>query len=250
MNKCRSISLALIGSSLLASTALATNTNPAMLAVGGTASVPVYGPGAGNFQAHPSATGLAWCAGQTCGTGQLSLLQIADDLDGSMLEIAGTTSLNPFGANDLTFAFAVGNEPPVASVELPGFSNWETDVQACDPDLSIPCPSTDSGANASRDMGGDITFAATSTAGLPTQTVSFLTVTDVYAVYTNAPISALAGDPSALVTFTDGSSDSFAALSLTPQSTGTVPEPSMLALLAAGLATLGFGMGLHRRSSR
>jgi hypothetical protein len=258
MNKSRSSSfraaavaaIASIGGSLLATAALATTMNPQPLAAGGSVSVPVYGSGAGNFESHPTGTGVAWCAGDTCGTGQLTLLQIADDLDGSFLEIAGTTNLNPFGADDLTFAFAIGNEPPVASVELPGFSNWSTDVQACDPNLSIPCPSTDSGANAARDTAGNITFSATSMAGLPTQTVSFLTVTDVYAVYTNAPVSALAGDPSALVTFTDGSSDSFSALSLTPQSTGTVPEPSMLALLAAGLASLGLGLGLRRRSMR
>jgi PEP-CTERM motif len=258
MNKSRSSSfrasaaaIASIGGSLLVTTALATTMNPQPLTAGGTVSVPVYGSSAGNHQSSPTGTGLAWCAGSSCGTGQLTLLEIASELDGSLLEIAGTTNLNPFGADDVTFAFAIGNEPPVASVELPGFSTWSTDVQGCDPNLSIPCPSTDSGANATRDLTGDITFSATAATGLPTQTVSFLNVTDVYAVYTNAPVSALAGDPDALVTFIDGSTESFAALSLTaPTTTGAVPEPSMLGLLAAGLATLGLGMGLRRRSSR
>jgi len=258
MNKSRSSSfgaaaaaaVASIGASLLATTALATTLNPQPLTAGGTVSVPVYGSGASNHQSSPTGTGLEWCAGSGCGTGQLTLLQIASDLDGSLVEIAGTTNLNPFGADDVTFAFAIGNESPIASVELPGFSTWSTDVQGCDPNLGIPCPSTDSGANATRDTMGDITFSATATTGLPTQTVSFLNVTDVYAVYTNAPASALAGDPSALVTFTDGFTESFSALSLTAPTTGTVPEPSMLSLLAAGLAALGLGMGLRRRSRR
>lgn len=238
--------IASIGGSLLVTTALATTINPQPLTAGGTVSVPVYGSSASNHQSSPTGTGLAWCAGQTCGTGQLTLYQIASDLDGSFLEIAGTTNLNPFGADDVTFAFAIGNEPPVSSVELSGFSTWSTDVQACDPNLSIPCPSSSSGANAGRDMTGDITFSATATTGLPTQTVSFLSVTDVYAIYTNAPISALT-DPSALLTFTDGDTQSFAALGLKPQTTG-VPEPSVLGLFAAGLAALGVGLGLRRRS--
>jgi hypothetical protein len=258
MNKSRSssfrasaaASVASLVGSLVAATALATSMNPQPLSsTSGSVSVPVWGTGASNYMS-PTGTGLAYCTNSSCGVGQLTLEQIASDLDGGIVEIAGTTNLNPFGADDLTFAFAVGNVSPIASVELPGFSTYSTDVQACDPNLAIPCPSTDSGGNATRDTLGDITFSATASTGLPTQTVSFLNVTDVYAIYTDAPISALI-DPSGTITYTDGSTASFDALGLTPpSSTGSVPEPSALALLAAGLATLGLGMSLHRRSRR
>jgi hypothetical protein len=40
----------------------------------------------------------------------------------------------------------------------------------------------------------------------------------------------------------------FSGLSLTGPSTGKVPEPSVLGLLAAGLASLGLAMSRRRRS--
>lgn len=256
MNKSRSSSLrasaaaaaTLIAGSLAAVPAQAVSLNPQPLAIGGgPVPVPVWGSTASNYTTSPTGTMLAYCDNGNCATGSLTAIQIADDLDGGFLEIAGTTNLNPFGANDLTFAFADGNTNALASVELPGFSTWSTDVQACDPNLGIPCPSTDSGANATRDTLGDITFSATATTGLPTQTVAFLNVTDVYAVYTNAPISDLI-DPTATITYVDGQTANFDALGLMPpSSTGSVPEPSVLALLAAGLASLWLGMSLRRR---
>jgi hypothetical protein len=258
MNKSRSsssrasaaASVASIVGSLLATTALATTPpNPQSLPPpsSGPVSVPVWGSGASNDMT-PTGTGLAYCTHSGCGTGQLTVDQIASDLDGGLLEIAGTTNLNPFGSDDLTFAFAAGNVSPIASVEFPGFGTYLADVQACDPNLAIPCPSTDSGTNATRDTLGNITFSATATTGLPTQTVAFLNVTDVYAIYTNAPVSALM-DPSGTITFTDGLTESFDSFGLTPPAS-TVPEPSVLALLAAGLATLWLGLSLRRRARR
>lgn len=252
MNKSRSSSfraaaaIVSVAGSLLATTALATTSNPLPLPAGsGPLSVPVWGTGASNYM-HPTGTMLAYCDNGNCAMGSLTLGQIADDLDGGFLEIAGTTNLNPFGADDLTFAFAAGNTSAISSVELPGFSTWSTDVQACDPNLAIPCPSSNSGANASRDTAGNVTFWATATTGLPTQTVAFLSVTDVYAIYTNAPVSDLM-DPMATLTYTDGSTATYDALSLMPPRS-TVPEPSILGLLAGGLATLGLVLSRRRRS--
>lgn len=258
MNKSRSSSfrasaaaaVALIAGSFLATSALATTMNPQPISPGmSSVGVPVYGSGASNFQTSPTGTGLAYCTSGGCAMGSLTLNQIGAALDGGFVEIAGTTNLNPFGSDDLTLAIVLGLDKPVASVELPGFSTWSTDLQACSPNLAIPCASTNSGANAARDSAGNITLLATSMTGLPTQDVDGLIITDVYAIYTNAPVSDLV-DPLLTVTFSDGSpAETFSALSLmAPASTGTVPEPSALALLAAGLAALWLGMGLRRRS--
>jgi hypothetical protein len=171
--------------------------------------------------------------------------------NGGFLEIAGTTNLNPFGSGDVTlaFAFAGGAADGVVSVVVPGVSTYMTDVQACDPSVSslLPCPPTGSGANAARDSAGNITFSATSAAGLPVNMLLVGDATDVYAIYTNAPASALI-DPMVTITYASGDVSTFAGLSLMPSS--TVPEPSALALLAAGLASLWLGVTLRRRAWR
>ena len=250
-------SVALMAGALLATPARADIGNPQSIAPGTTTpvSVPVYGSGDSNYQSKVTGTGLQYCFNTTCGTGSLTLLQIATDFDtgdGGLLEVAGTTNLNPGGSSVLTFAFALGgvDASDVASVTVPGLSTWDTDVQACTPNLALPCPSTDSGAAATRDTAGNITFWATdTTTGLPVNSVDGIAVTDVYGIFTNAPLDKLGADPMVVVTYTNGTTLDFSGLTLlAPSSTGTVPEPSMLALLAAGLAILGLGMGMRRRA--
>ncbi|HUN73309.1 MAG TPA: PEP-CTERM sorting domain-containing protein [Steroidobacteraceae bacterium] len=267
MNKSRSssfrasaaVAIASIGGSLLAATAFATPTNPASLSPGQSSlSVPLYGSSASNYSTAPTGHGLQYCVNGLCATGTVSTSDIIPLLsgDGGFLEIAGTTNLNPFGADDVTFAVAFGGDAAngVLSAVIPGLSTWATDVQACDPSVSalLPCPPTGSGATAARDSAGDVTFSATATTGLPVNQLLLGQATDVYAIYTNAPMGSLTLiDPTAVITYANGDVADFAALSLMPpSSTGTVPEPSVLGLLAAGLATLALGMGLRRRSSR
>jgi PEP-CTERM motif len=259
MNKSRSRSLkaatAIVGT-LIATSALATTIpNPAPLAAGGgPLDVPVWGTSASNYSTSPRGAALAYCVNGTCALGSLSKADLVPLLtgDGAFLEVAGTTTLNPFGSDDVTLAFAFtgGAASGVTSVELPGLSTFATDVQACDPSATalLPCPATSSGATATRNTAGDITFTATSASGLPTNVVDVVGVaTDVYAVYTDAPIKDLV-DPIVVVTYADGGSISYNALSLMSPSTGKVPEPSALSLLALGLASLGLGMILRRRA--
>jgi hypothetical protein len=243
---------ALIAGSLVATTALATSMNPAPLLAGQSGvSVPLWGAGAGNYTLTPKGDGLAYCINGVCSAGSLSKGAIVPLLtgDGGFLEIAGTTNLNPWGSSDVTLAFAfAGNAANgVVSVALPGFSTYSTDVQACDPSVSalLPCPPSGSGATAGRDSAGNITFSATSATGLPVNALLVGDATDVYAVYTDAPMSALV-DPNVTVTYANGGMSSFAGLSLMAPSTG-VPEPSSLGLLAAGLASLSLGLSLRRR---
>jgi hypothetical protein len=251
-------SLALAAGSLIAASAFATSMNPASLPPGSTSvTVPVWGSGASNYTTTPTGTGLAYCINGTCASGSLTRSDLAPLLTsgGAFLEVAGTTNLNPFGSNDVTFAFAFGGGAAqgVLSVNMPDFSTYLTDVQACDPSAGalLPCPSTDSGATAARDTSGNITFSATASTGLPINTVTvggfpIGVATDVYAIYTDAPISALI-DPTVTITYASGATSSFAGLGLTPLTPPAVPEPSALALLAAGLASLWLGMSLRRR---
>lgn len=260
----RASAAAAVVGSLLATTALATTLNPQSLpASSGPVSVPVWANTASNYTATPTGTGVAYCVDdETCVSGSLTKEDVVNmgliSGNGGWAEIVGTTNLNPFGSNDLTFAFALGGSAAndVVSVDLPGFSTYLTDVQACDPTAAggLPCPSSDSGANASRDSAGNITFTATAGTGLPVNTIEvdgipIGSATDIYAVYTNAPVSALSYDPSVLVTYESGSTAYFSGLSLTaPSSSSTVPEPSTLGLLAAGLAALSLGLSRRRRA--
>jgi PEP-CTERM motif len=243
--------ICLVAGSLLATTALAVPANPAPLAPGQTSvSVPLWGTTASNYTVTPMGTGLAYCISGTCSAGSLSGSAILPLLTGSgaFLEVAGTTNLNPFGSNDITLAFAFSGSAAdgVLSVALPGFSTYSTDVQACDPSVSalLPCPPSGSGANAARDSSGNITFSATANTGLPVNPLLVGDATDVYAIYTNAPISALI-DPTVTITYVTGGTSSFNGLSLMPPSS-SVPEPATLALLAAGLASLGLVFSLRR----
>jgi hypothetical protein len=213
--------------------------------------VPVWGTGASNYQTKPVGFGLAYCINGSCAAGTVGNVGALTVGSGGFLQIVGTTTLNPFGDTDLTFAFAFGGAAAsgITSVELPGFSGFQTDVQACDPtgETLLPCPASSSGATATRNAAGDITFTATSAAGLPTNVVDVVGVaTDVYGVYTDAPEKDLI-DPTVIVTYANGTSVSYNALSPTP-STGTAPEPSPLTLLAVGLGTLGLALILRRRA--
>lgn len=233
--------------------------NPAPLVANGSVSVPLFDSSATNWNDNPRIYVDAYCYSGGCSTsvtsGQavpLNVLAATLTGTGSFLEIAATTALNPFGSNDLAFGFLIGGNASngVSSVMLPGFGNYFTDVQSCSEGISvdgitIPCQGT--GISASRDGSGNITFSASST--FPTSSWTYLTYslqnTGGFAIYTDAPLSALV-DPSVTVTYSNGDTQEYAGLGL---STPSVPEPATLGLLSLGLAGLALAM-LRRRASR
>jgi hypothetical protein len=252
--------LALLGAG--SAMALIPASNPTPLSANSTVTVPAWSTSATNGHSNPQVFVAEYCYSAGCSNmvtaGQavpLSVMQTTLAGSGSFLEVAATTALNPFNPNDLSFGFLIGGTAAngVVSVTLPGFGNYATDVQSCNGGIAvdgvaIPCVGT--GISAQRDANGNITFSSAPDTAFPTSSWSFnsvpLTNTGAFAIYTDAPMSALI-DPTVTVTYSNGLQQQYAGLGLSAPSP-SVPEPASLGLLAAGLA--GIALASWRRRAR
>jgi PEP-CTERM motif len=248
------ISAAVLVGLMAAGTALAAGQNPLPLAPGGSGTVPVFGGGS-NDQTTLLAAVCGYFSGAACTTGtSVSALENTalsfsplNGTTGGFIEVAGTTALNPFGANDVAIAFIFGgtNSGDVNSATVSSLSGWNTDVQGCGPIFSSVGVS---GCSQNANLGaGSVTRTATpgnaiTFSNLPPTLLfeDILPYTDGYVIYTNAPTSALV-DPNNFSIVLDGGTLSYDGIGLTANTSGGggphgTPEPATLGLLALGLA--------------
>ena len=155
-------------------------------------------------------------------------------------EWAVNTNLNPSG---VVFAFAIttSSNPTTLGATLPGYANFMTAVESCDPFSAATTCGTDTGMAARNSGTGDtLTFSALGTTAVSPPVGSPIYASNLYGIFTNASGWT---DPSVTV-MVDGSSFTFEGIA--PKTSTGVPEPATFGLLALGL----LGTGLVRRNRK
>ena len=159
-------------------------------------------------------------------------------------EVAVRTSLNPGGVS-FGFDITASNTPTSLSAALPGFSNFTTAVESCDPFAlgnAGTCGAATGMVARSGGAGDLLTFSGIGTTPVSIPGGGTLALTNVYGIFTNAPSFT---DPTVTVN-DDGTMFSFRGLA--PAGGTSVPEPGTVALLSLGLVAT--ALARRRRVTR
>ena len=145
-----------------------------------------------------------------------------------------SSTLDPYGPNAVSFAFAVAsNSSGPLTLTMTGFTGYATQLETCafsGLTATQTCAGTGAGTVSRSPDGNTLTFDSM---GLSSPT-SYGYVSNIYGIFTNATNFI---DPTGTVC---ESSDACATFSMMGPATSSVPEPASFALLGLGLIGIGF----------